>query len=344
MQCMDLRRMTILKEQLDQAVMARAALFDPDHHNALRLFNGFYEGCPELVADVYGCTLVLYGYASTVEQSLPLLAEAQAYLLARLDWLGCVIQKVRAAPDTALRRGKITSGSKPDSQVYENGVWYAIDLLMNQDASLYLDTRNLRLWLHDLHPKGGSVLNTFAYTGALGVAALAGGAARVVQVDRSQKFLQLAQQSCALNYLDSGKMELRAVDFFSAVAHFKNTGEQFDCAIVDPPYFSTTTKGTVNLVAEAGRVINKLRPLVKDGGTIVAINNALFLKGSDYFASLEQLCEGGYLAMETLLPAPPDFTGYPNTIVSRPPADPTPFNHPTKIAILTVRRKLSLGG
>jgi 23S rRNA (cytosine1962-C5)-methyltransferase len=117
MLCMDLRRMAILKEQLDRAVTARVTLMDPDHHNALRLFNGFYEGHAELVADVYGRTLVLYGYASTAEQSLPLLAEAQTYLLARLDWLECAIQKVHAAPDTALRRGRITSGGKPDSQV-----------------------------------------------------------------------------------------------------------------------------------------------------------------------------------------------------------------------------------
>jgi 23S rRNA (cytosine1962-C5)-methyltransferase len=36
---------------------------------------------------------------------------------------------------------------------------------------------------------------------------------------------------------------------------------------------------------------------------------------------------------------PPDCTGYPATRVSAPPVDPAPFNHPTKIAILRVRRK-----
>jgi len=341
---MELSGIGILKDQLDRAVAARAALIDPNHITALRLFNGFYEGCPELVADVYARTLVLYGYASSVERSLSLLASAQAHLLLRLGWLGCVIQKVRTSPDLALRRGRITSGGIPDQQVCENGVWYAIDLLMNQDASLYLDTRNLRLWLQGLRPTGGSVLNTFAYTGALGVAALAGGAGRVVQVDRSRKFMQLALQSCALNHLDAARMELQAVDFFSAVAHFKRTGELFDCVIVDPPYFSTTGKGTVNLLAEAGRVINKLRPLVKDGGYIAAINNALFLKGVDYFASLEQLCQDGYLAIESLIPAPQDQSGYPDTIVSQAPADPAPFNHPTKIVILKVKRKPSSGG
>jgi 23S rRNA (cytosine1962-C5)-methyltransferase len=36
---------------------------------------------------------------------------------------------------------------------------------------------------------------------------------------------------------------------------------------------------------------------------------------------------------------PADITGYPETIVSNPPVDPAPFNHPTKIAVLPVHRK-----
>ena len=47
-------------------------------------------------------------------------------------------------PDGGGRRGKLLFGEAPDRKVEENGVWYALDLRMNQDASLYLDTRNLR--------------------------------------------------------------------------------------------------------------------------------------------------------------------------------------------------------
>ncbi|MCK7505726.1 MAG: class I SAM-dependent methyltransferase [Desulfobacterales bacterium] len=36
--------------------------------------------------------------------------------------------------------------------------------------------------------RGRSVLNTFAYTGSLGVAAMAGGAVRVTQTDRNRQF------------------------------------------------------------------------------------------------------------------------------------------------------------
>jgi len=43
--------------------------------------------------------------------------------------------------------------------------------------------------------------------------------------------------------------------------------------------------------------------------------------------------------LDSILPVPLDVTGYPETIVDQPPADPAPFNHPTKIAVLKVFRK-----
>lgn len=327
-----------LVERIERAVKARESLLDAGHTSAVRLFNGFYEGYPELVVDLYGHTLVLFGYAATVEENNPILELAQQRLLAQLPWIDCVIYKIHTAPDPIQRRGVIVYGKSPTQKVCENGIWYAVDLLLNQDASLYLDTRGLRQWLLT-HSAGWSLLNTFAYTGALGVAALAAGAARVVQVDRSRKFLAMARRSCMLNRLDLGKMKLSAVDFFSATAYYKRAGELFDCAVIDPPVFSTTEKGTINLVNESVQVINKLRPLVKDGGFLVVINNALFLKGADYLVALEQLCQDGYLSIDSLIPIPPDSTGYPETLISTPPVDPFPFNHPTKIAVLKVRRK-----
>jgi 23S rRNA (cytosine1962-C5)-methyltransferase len=327
-----------INAQLQRALIARDSLLHASHESAFRLFNGYSEGCPNLVADLYANTLVLFAQAATLEVNQAILAAAQDHLLSALPWVDCVVQKMHPAPDLAQRRGSTTFGQTPTRQISENGIWYAVDLRMNQDASFYLDTRGLRAWLHE-HTRGESVLNLFAYTGALGIAALAGGARRVVQVDRSRKFLALASHSCALNDLDAAKMELSPVDFFSAAAHFKRTGELFDCVIVDPPFFSSTDKGRIDLVSEAARVINKVRPLVKDGGVIVAINNALFLKGADYIASLEQLGQGGYLSIESVIPVPADCTGYPETVVAHLPADPAPFNHPTKIAILRVRRK-----
>jgi 23S rRNA (cytosine1962-C5)-methyltransferase len=222
--------------------------------------------------------------------------------------------------------------------VEENGTWYALDLQMNQDASLYLDTRNLRRWLTD-HMSGKTVLNTFAYTGSLGVAACAGGATHAVQLDLSRQFLTLGKTSYTLNGFPIHKADFIAGDFWSLVNQFKRRGERFDCVVVDPPFFSETAKGTLDLNTDSARLINKVRPLVNDGGWLVSVNNALYMSGKEYMETLEGLCADGYLKIAELIPAPEDFTGYVETRKGKPITDPSPFNHSTKIAVLEVRRK-----
>lgn len=325
---------------LTAALAPRADLFDARHESAFRLFNGFFEGCPDLVVDLYARTLVLHNYADPPQDAQAVIQEAQEYLRAQLPWVNAAILKTRNAPEAAARNGVILYGEKPDRRVRDpkGDVWYAVELLLNRDASFYLDTRNLRHWA-TRHLKGKTVLNTFAYTGSLGVAAQAGGASRVVHLDRNRAFLNVAKTSYTLNGLPIIKSDFQAGDFFSSVSRFKREGTLFDCVLVDPPFFSTTNNGTVDLVNESHRVINKVRPLVADGGYLVAINNALFLSGAEYIRTLESLCADGYLSIEELIPVPPDFTGYPQTIVRTPPVDPAPFNHSTKIAVLRVRRK-----
>ena len=325
---------------LTAALAPRADLFDARHESAFRLFNGFFEGCPDLVIDLYARTLILHNYADPPQDAQAVIQEAQEYLRAQLPWVNAAILKTRNAPEAAARNGVILYGEKPDRRVRDpkGDVWYAVELLLNRDASFYLDTRNLRHWATH-HLKGKTVLNTFAYTGSLGVAAQASGASRVVHLDRNRAFLNVAKTSYTLNGLPIIKSDFQAGDFFSSVNRFKREGTLFDCVLVDPPFFSTTSKGTVDLVNESHRVINKVRPLVADGGHLVAINNALFLSGAEYMRTLESLCADGYLSIEELILVPSDFTGYPQTIVRTPPVDPAPFNHSTKIAALRVRRK-----
>ena len=328
----------ILKPLLDRALTVRQPLFDAEQLSALRLFAGFYEGCPDLVVDCYARTLLLTSYLEDSITETGLLDETQQYLLECLPWLTCVVQKRRLAADPAMKRGRISYGSQPDVVIVESGVRYAIDLTLNQDASFYLDTRLLRSWLKQ-NTSGLQVLNTFAYTGSFGLAALAGGAKVVVQVDLNNKFMELARRSAMLNRLDLGRMKLRAADFFSETARLKREGSLFDLAIIDPPFFSVTEKGTVDTFGESTRLINKLRPLVKDNGRLIAINNALFLSGREYMEGLEALCKDGYLEIEQIILIPEDITGYADTIVSKPPADPAPFNHSTKIVVMRVKRK-----
>lgn len=324
---------------IQSAVLARQPLIDSDHTAAIRLFNGYTEGCPGLAIDCYARTLVIFNLADPPGELEPLIQGLQPWLLQTYPWIRAVLVKTRHTPDAAGRRGVIAFGQTPDAEITESGVRYAVDLTLNQDASLYLDTRNLRVWLHR-SMKDMRVLNTFAYTGSLGAAALAGGAARVVQLDLSDKFLSLARRTYALNGFAAASQDFMAGDFFRLAARLKASSTLFDCVILDPPFFSITPGGRVDIAAEYSRLINKVRPLVAHDGTLVAVNNALFISGKDYLDLLNSLSASGYLKVEEIIPVPLDVAGYPETIRDpNYPADPAPFNHPTKIAVLRVQRK-----
>lgn len=327
---------TDLERLLERALAARTA--ELGDLAAVRLFNGFTEGFPELVIDRFGGTLVLYNYAQPPEKLQPLLPDLLAWLLRRQPPAETVLLKTRFSHNAQARRGVLLHGAALSDQVEEQGVQYALDLTLNQDSGFYLDTRPVRAWLIE-NSAGRLVLNTFAYTGSLGAAALAGGAQRVLQTDRSDTFLAVAKRTYALNHWPVRPKDFRIGDFFNVCAQLKSAACLFDCVILDPPFFSKSTAGRVDWAAESQVLINKVRPLVAHNGHLIVINNALFLSGADFMTSLQALCASGYLSIEALLPVPSDVTGTQATRSGLPPADPAPFNHPTKMAILRVLRK-----
>ena len=327
---------TTLTSLLEKALASRAPILDPKNESAFRLFNGFTEGCPDLIIDIYAATAVIYNYASIPEDGAPLVQEAQEFLVKSMPGLRTILLKTRNSPQQEEKRGRLIYGAELDRKVKEHGVWYSINLTLNRDASLYLDTRNLRKWLIE-NIKGKSLLNTFAYTGSFGVAALKGGASRVTQIDLDRNFLNIAKTSYILNGFPIQKGNFISRDFFEQVSNLKRNNTFFDCVIVDPPFFSTTAKGRVDQEKESARLINKVRPLINNGGYLIAINNALYVSGKEYMQTLEELCKDGYLKIRELISVPEDFTGY--NPVGSPITDPSPFNHSTKIAILDVKRK-----
>src|SRR5262249_17726969 len=207
---------------------------------------------------------------------------------------------------------------------------------INRDASFYLDTRNIRHWGKQ-RLKNKSVLNTFAYTGSLGVAATAGEASRVLHLELNSKFLNVAKTSYALNGFKINKSDFMAGDFFSVVNRLKTTSELFDCVFLDPPIYSATRKGVVDLARGYTRLINKVRPLIAHNGYLIAVNNALFVSGADYMKEIEALCADVYLTVEEILPVPDDFVGRQRG--AAPVTDLATFNNSTKIVVLKVLRK-----
>ncbi len=161
----------------------------------------------------------------------------------------------------------------------------------------------------------------------------------MVHLDLNRTFLNVAKTSYTLNGFPIRKADFQTGDFWPLVSRMIRAGELFDCVLLDPPFFASTSKGMVDAEHNYTRLINKVRPLIADGGRLVAVNNALFVSGAEFLQTLESLCSDGYLAIEELIPVADDFTGYATTRVASNLPAPAPFNHSTKIAVLRVRRK-----
>jgi 23S rRNA (cytosine1962-C5)-methyltransferase len=149
----------------------------------------------------------------------------------------------------------------------------------------------------------------------------------------------VAKDSFALNRWPVARTDFITGDFFDVVGRIKREGQLFDCVFVDPPFFSVTTQGRVDLEKDMLRIINKVRPLVAHEGTLVAINNGVFVSGAEFEKTLTEACGDSYLSIEERLDAPQDFAGDPATRATALPADPAPYNHSTKMAVLRVRRR-----
>jgi 23S rRNA (cytosine1962-C5)-methyltransferase len=332
------KEVAFLQSKLEKAFDYRKDLLQGSHTNAIRLFNGFLEGDPRWVIELFGKSLVISDNISQANEDVDTATALAQMYIAWLPSVQSILYKCRSAQDQEAKKGLLIFGDQLTDKIQELGVHHSINLQMNQDSSFYLDTRYLRAWLME-NMAGKLVLNTFAYTGSLGLAALAGGAKKVVQTDLNRKFLEVAHKSCELNNFPTNKMKLIVGDFYKVVGNFKKAQKLFECVIIDPPFFSTTTAGRVDLVHESTRLVNKIRPLVAHDGYLVVVNNALFLSGQSFMDQLEELCDDRYMTIEAIIPVPQDVIGYPETIVNQPPVPTEPFNHSTKIVILKVKRK-----
>ena len=88
---------------------------------------------------------------------------------------------------------------------------------------------------------GRETLNMFCYTGGFTLAALAGGATRVLSIDSSADALLLGRENLARNpALDARRAEWQEADAFSALRTLRDKAASFDLIVLDPPKFAPT--------------------------------------------------------------------------------------------------------
>src|SRR5690606_8886302 len=149
--------------------------------------------------------------------------------------------------------------------------------------------------------EGKRVLNLFAYTCGFSVAAIAGGARHVVNLDMSRAALSRGRDNHRLNGHDLGQVSFLGHDLFKSWAKVIHNGP-YDLVIIDPPTFQ---KGSFLLTKDYQRVLRRLPELLTSHGTVLACSNDP-ATGPDFL--IESVTrEAPELVFEQRLENPPEF-------------------------------------
>jgi 23S rRNA (cytosine1962-C5)-methyltransferase len=254
--------------RLEPAQALRRALGLVDGVSAYRLVNGEGDGLPGLWADVYGAYVVISAASAGLLPLARLLGEvilAEACAGAR----GVVIKVRGKDPQDRSLKDEVL-GERPEAKlvVEELGAPYEVHLLGSLNVGLFCDMREHRRGIGRF-VAGRRVLNTFAYTGALSVAAARAGAAAVTSVDLSSGVLAWARENFRLSGLAADDPRWRFV--VSDVRRFmekeKDAGASYDTIILDPPTVSAARAGLWSMKKDYPDLIAlATRLLPREGG------------------------------------------------------------------------------
>jgi len=177
-------------------------------------------------------------------------------------------------------------GESPDQPIIvrEGQLNFWIRLRETRHPGLFLDHYPLRQWLLS-HSRGLRVLNGFAYTGSLSLAAAAGGAQSVTTLDLSKPSIQWAQENFELNGFQGESYRFIAGDVFEWLPRLRRSARTsgltqksegvFDCVILDPPSFSHGKKGNFSTAKDLTQLHKLALDLLAPGGFLVtSINSA----------------------------------------------------------------------
>jgi len=150
----------------------------------------------------------------------------------------------------------------------ENGLIFEIEPLQNQNFGLFLDMRNGRQWLRE-NAENKKILNLFAYTCAFSVAAVAGGAEMVVNVDVSKKALSVGRRNHQLNNHHKQHTQFMPYDMLKSWSRINKPGP-YDIVVIDPPSFQP---GSFVAQNDYAKVLRRLDQLTNDNALIMACHN-----------------------------------------------------------------------
>ncbi|MHC6226586.1 class I SAM-dependent methyltransferase [Pseudomonas sp. X10] len=259
--------MTSVIQTLEQHLLVA---LDPVPEETRRLFHGrgrCWPGLEQITVDwLQGVLLV----ALFREPPAGQLAELEAMLRSLAERSQCTGQAIliqhRYLPDSP---GQWLLGDPcQQREVTEDGLKYLLDLGVRQNNGLFLDMRYGRRWVRQ-QAAGKRVLNLFAYTCGFSVAAIAGDAEQVVNLDMAKAALSRGRDNHRLNGHDVGQVAFLGHELFKSWGKVRKYGP-YDLIIIDPPSFQ---RGSFVLTQDYAKILRRLPELLSEGGTVLACVN-----------------------------------------------------------------------
>lgn len=283
-----------LVSAIEKAFSARQTLIESLHGektNAYRLFNGSTENHPGLTVDRYGELLLIQTFHAPLEADERIAIEN--YYASPLPGLVTVYND-RSQSNSRIAnplQGQEQAEAEKQRQFSELGLNYLVQgRHSGQDPWLFLDMRAGRRRILQ-EAAGKSVLNLFAYTCGIGVAAAKAGATHVVNVDFAESNLNVGKENARLNDLPI-RMRFVQSDAFAAMRQFAGIGQanmvrgkrmpafpkleakRFDLVFLDPPRYAKSAFGVVDIVNDYAALMKLALACTHEGGTLICCNNA----------------------------------------------------------------------
>jgi 23S rRNA (cytosine1962-C5)-methyltransferase len=241
-----------------------------DFTDAQRLFHGRGHAYPELShvnVDWLSPVVLITLYQAVDEKWLHDQALSLQTLIPSCKSVQVQRRFEKLAPTQVILGEKITH-----TVVYEQGLKFNMELGKAQNSGLFLDMSNGRSWVKE-QSKDKNVLNLFAYTCAFSLAATAGGASKVVNIDLSKASLSKGRENHQLNKLakkEGKQVVFEGVDIFKSNSRIKKYGP-YDLLICDPPSFQ---KGSVNIQRDYAKIIRRIPQWMNAGAKLMLCLNS----------------------------------------------------------------------
>ncbi len=299
---------TPLLRLLDAAWQARIPLMDrlaAEDTDCWRLFHGSVEGAPGLTVDRYGDLLLVQSFHQPLApDNLAALRDFYASALPGLDLVYNDRSQANSRVANELDAEGLALATKPRI-VRELGVRYRIQARhAGQDPWLFLDLRAGRRRVMQ-EAAGKSLLNLFAYTCGVGVAAAKAGAQYVVNVDFAESSLDVGKENAQLNELTHRPRFVKS-DAFAAMRQYAGIGQpamvrgkrmpafpkleprKFDIVFLDPPRYAKSLFGVVDLVNDYPALFKPALLCTAEGGTLICCNNVAAVAREPWLDQLQR--------------------------------------------------------